>query len=147
MGTPQERMGAWLKIDALFAPPHSQPVMWMEADAGRERQVGTHADEHAAPALIVDVEVVLHHPPLRDLQMPAILLLVPDGDHDAGGLAALHNRDHRVRLRFRKYGSRSLSRRSSGASRIGAPHFCERLMAQFWNWLAISRTTFPLDRY
>src|SRR2546425_9717747 len=72
----------------------------MEAYAGRERQVGTHEDEHAAPALIVDVEVVLHHPPLRDLQMPAILLLVPDGDHDAGGLAALHNRDHRVRLRF-----------------------------------------------
>src|SRR5207244_12387120 len=30
----------------------------------------------------------------------AILLLVPDGDHDAGVLAALHNRDHRVRLRF-----------------------------------------------
>src|ERR1700684_1712452 len=32
--------------------------------------------------------------------MPAILLLVADGDHNAGGLAALHNRNHLVRLRM-----------------------------------------------
>src|ERR1044071_5950810 len=37
---------------------------------------------------------------LRDLQMPAILLLVPDGNHDAGRFAALDNRDHLVRLRL-----------------------------------------------
>jgi hypothetical protein len=54
----------------------------------------------ASPTRVVDVEVVLHDPALRDLQMPAILLLVPDGHHDAGRLAALHNRDYLVGLRF-----------------------------------------------
>ena len=81
-------MGALLKIDSLFAPTHSQPVMLIQADPSRERQVGAHADEHAAPAFVLAVEVVPHHPALRDLQMPAVLLLVADGDHDPGRFAA-----------------------------------------------------------
>jgi hypothetical protein len=74
-------------------------VVPVKADLCRKRQVRTHADEHAAPALVVYVDV-LHHPALRDLQMPAVLLLVPDRDHDACGLAAFHDRDHLVRFCF-----------------------------------------------
>src|ERR1700729_984887 len=85
MGAPQERIGALLEIDTLFAHSHCQPVMLIQADAGRERQVGAHTDEHGSPMLGGDVEVVLHHPPLRHLQMPAVILLVPDGDHNAAG--------------------------------------------------------------
>src|SRR5580700_10548511 len=102
MGAPQECIGALLKIDALLAHAHCQPMMLIEADAGRERQVGAHTYEHASPMLVVDVEVVLHYPALRHLQMPAVILLVPDGDHNAGGLAALHNGDHLVGFRFPK---------------------------------------------
>src|ERR1051326_8573794 len=42
---------------------------------------------------ILDVEVVLHDPALRHLQMPAVLRLVPDGCQDARGFARLQDRN------------------------------------------------------
>ena len=66
-------------MDALFPHAISQPVMLVQADTRREWKVGTHADEHSSPACVVDVEVVLDHPALDQLQMPAIILLVTVG--------------------------------------------------------------------
>jgi hypothetical protein len=40
----------------------------------------------------------LDHPALRDLQMPAILLFVPNGDHDPGWFPALHNGNDLIRF-------------------------------------------------
>jgi hypothetical protein len=50
------------------------------------------------PVLGGFVEVVLNHPALRDLQMPAILFLVADRNHDAGRFARLQNGDYLVGL-------------------------------------------------
>jgi hypothetical protein len=76
-GAAQERIGTLLKIDVLLAHAPTQPVMLIQTDTGRKRKMRTHADEHTAPVFVVDVEVVLHDPALRELQMPAILLLFP----------------------------------------------------------------------
>jgi hypothetical protein len=64
VGAPQKHVGALLKIDFRFAHACREPVMLVQADASANRQVEAHADEHSAPAVIVDVEVVLHHPPV-----------------------------------------------------------------------------------
>jgi len=77
------------KVDALLAHPIGEPMMLVEADPRRERQVGAHAHEHAAPAGVVDIEVVLKDPALGELQMPALGGPVADGGHDARGLARL----------------------------------------------------------
>jgi hypothetical protein len=67
----------------LLAQAVGQLVMLVETDSGGERKIGTHAHKDAAPAPVVDVEVVLHDPALSDLQMPAVLLGFTDGNHDA----------------------------------------------------------------
>ena len=53
--------------------------MLVETDAGRKVEVGTEANEHSAPVPIVEVEVVLNHPALGQLQMPAMVLWLADG--------------------------------------------------------------------
>jgi hypothetical protein len=73
-------------------------MMLVEANPRRERQVGANADEHAAPAGVVDIEVELNDPALGELQMPAVGGPVADGGHDAGGLAGLQNDDDRIGL-------------------------------------------------
>jgi len=98
IGAFQKSIRTLLKVDALFAHSRCQPVMLIQADAGRERQVRAHPDEHAAPALVIYVEVVLHDPALRDLQMPAIILLFSDSDHDASRFPVLHDCDHLIRF-------------------------------------------------
>ena len=72
--------------------------MLVEADSSREREVGAHTREHAAPSLVVDIEIVLNDPALGELQMPPIVGLVTDGDHDARWLARLQYDDDLVRL-------------------------------------------------
>jgi hypothetical protein len=93
-----ECVGVLLKIDVLLAHAVGQPMMLVEADPRRERQVRTHADENPPPALIIDIEVVLHDPALGELQMPAVGRLVADRDHDAGGFARLQHDDDLIRL-------------------------------------------------
>lgn len=77
-------------------------MMLVEADARGERQVRTHAHEHRAPPLVIHVEVVLHYPPLRNLQMPTVVFLVPNRDHDASRFPAFNDGDDRIRLSFPK---------------------------------------------
>jgi hypothetical protein len=60
--------------------------------------------KHPSPALVIDVEVILHYPPLRDLQMPAVIFLVSDGDQDAGRFPAFDNGHDLVRLGFPEVG-------------------------------------------
>jgi hypothetical protein len=68
-------------------------MMLIEADAGGERQVGTDADKHPSPLPVVDIEVVLNHPAIGDLKMPAVRFAVADRGHNASRLARLEN-DH-----------------------------------------------------
>ena len=65
--------------------PHAlgQPMMLIEADAGGERQVGTDADKHPSPLPVVHIEVVLGHPAIGDLKMPAVRFAVADRGHNA----------------------------------------------------------------
>ena len=76
-------------LEHLLKSAHalSQPVVLIEADTCRERQIGADAHEDPPPVWVVEVKVVLHNPALRQLQMPA--LFCPDGDHDPGRLVVL----------------------------------------------------------
>jgi hypothetical protein len=56
----KECIGTLLKIDAFGAHAVSQPVVLIETNTRRKRQIGTDANEHATPALVVNVKVVLH---------------------------------------------------------------------------------------
>ena len=94
-----EGIGALLEVDALLTHLVCEPVMLIEADAGGERKVGTDADEHPSPLPIVDVEIVLDNPSVRDLQMPAVRLAITDRCHDACRLASLENDHHGIRAR------------------------------------------------
>src|SRR6516165_3758137 len=91
-----EGIRALAEVDAFLAHLSGQPMMLVEADPRGEWQVGAHAHEHAAPSLIVDVEVVLNDPTLGELQVPTVDGLVADGDHDAGRFARLQHDDDLV---------------------------------------------------
>src|SRR6266498_1102519 len=95
----QEGVGALLEADALGPQLIRQPMVLVETDAGGERKVRTDAYEHAAPAPVVHVEVVLDDPALSELQVPAVVLRVPDGDHDPGRFSGLQDHHHFVGLR------------------------------------------------
>src|SRR6266481_8165768 len=64
IGTVEESVGTLLERDSFLAQAVGQPVVLIEADSGREREVGTNPHEDASPAPVVDVEVVLPHPAL-----------------------------------------------------------------------------------
>lgn len=123
IGATEERIGALLEINAFGAHAQGQPVVLVQANARREGQVRAHAHKHRPPALVVDIEVVLHDPALRDLEMPAVVLFVANGDHDAGGFAGLDDGHHLIGFGVAEIGFEDSSRRLSGASRMGAAHF------------------------
>jgi len=79
-------------------------VVLVETEACRKGEIGTHADEHPAPVSIVEVEVVLHDPALRQLEVPAVVLLFPDGDQNPCRFSCLQNEDNLVRLGMAKVG-------------------------------------------
>ena len=97
--TPKKSIRTLLKVDALGAHAGGQPVMLVETNPGRERKIGAHAHEHAAPALVVDIEVVLHDPAVCDLQVPAVDFLVADRGHDPRRLSGLEDDDDLIRAR------------------------------------------------
>src|SRR5258705_13704840 len=92
----EERIGTLLKIDAFGAHAVGQPVVLIEADARRKRQIGTDANEHPTPVLVVNVEVILHDPTLRELEVPA--LFFSDGYHDPGRFPGFENHHHLIVL-------------------------------------------------
>jgi hypothetical protein len=71
----QKRVGALLKVDALFSHPNRQPMVLVEAHPRGKWKIGTHAYEHAAPSLIVQIEVELIDPALLELQVGAVVIL------------------------------------------------------------------------
>jgi hypothetical protein len=87
---------ALLKIDPFGAHPVGHPVMLIEADACGKGQIGTGSYEHPTPALVVDVEVVLHDPALGQLQMPAVFRA--DRDHDPGRFPGFENHHYLIGL-------------------------------------------------
>ena len=78
----EECIGTLLKIDAFGTHALSQPVVLIETNARRERQIGADAHEHPAPTLVINVEVILHDPALSQPEVPAVF--GADGNHDAG---------------------------------------------------------------
>src|SRR5438067_11670210 len=68
----QKSIRALLEIEVLLMHPLGQPVMLIETDPRRERQIRAHANKHPAPAPVVDIEVVLYHPAVGDLKVPPI---------------------------------------------------------------------------
>jgi hypothetical protein len=95
-GATDEGVGALPEVDALLAQAVGEPMMLVEANPRRERQVRACAHEHPAPAGVVDVEVVLNDPALGELQMPAVGGFVADGGDDARRLARFQHDDDRV---------------------------------------------------
>ena len=71
-------------------------MMLIQAYSGGEGKVGTHADKHGPPVLVVEIEIVLIHPALLQLQMRTLVLLSSNGDQDAGGFASLQNDGHMI---------------------------------------------------
>ena len=90
----KEGIGTLLKIDAFGTHAVSQPMVLIEADPRRKRQIGTDANEHPTPVLVVDVKVVLHDPTGCQLEVPAVFC--PDGDHDAGRFPGFDNDNHPI---------------------------------------------------
>ena len=98
----EECIGTLLKIDAFGTHALSQPVVLIEANTRRKRQIGADAHEHPTPVLVVDVKVILHDPTLRQLQVPA--LCCSDGDQDAGRFPGFENEHHLIVLGVLKVG-------------------------------------------
>src|SRR5215469_11514100 len=86
MGAFQESVRALTKVDAFFPHLDSQPVVLVQTNPGREGKVGAHAYKHRAPAFIVQIEIVLIHPALFELQEGVVFLLSADRDQDSGWL-------------------------------------------------------------
>ncbi len=95
---PKKSIGALLEVDAFLAHAVRQPVVLIETNPGRERKVRTHANKDPAPALVVDIKVVLHDPAVGDLKMPAVELLLADRRHDACRFSGFQDDDHLIRL-------------------------------------------------
>ncbi len=93
MSASEERIGTLLKIDALAAHAVSQPMVLIEANARCKGQIGTDANKHATPVLVVNVKVILHDPTLRQLKVPAVFCA--DGNHDPSWFPGFEN-DHYV---------------------------------------------------
>ena len=71
-----------LETNALLAHTVGQPMVLIEADTGGEWQVRADAHEHSSPVPVIDINVVLNDPALRELKMPSVSDLVADGGHD-----------------------------------------------------------------
>jgi hypothetical protein len=145
--TVHERIGTLLKFDSFFPQVIGQPVMLIQVDPCGERQIGTKAYEHPSPAAVVDVEVVLLDPALRDLQMPAVILLVSDRNHDAGWFTSLE--DHHYLIRF---GPPEVWVHELIASAAGSLHdrnapLLRPIPHQFWKRSAIPRRISRLTGY
>src|SRR5260370_26432759 len=79
----KKSVGGLLKVDILLLHVPGDPVMLVDTDACRKREVGREANAHSAPVAIVDVEAVLNDPALSQLHVPAIVLFVPDRAENA----------------------------------------------------------------
>jgi len=133
MATLQKRVAALLKIDALLPHPNRQPVVLVQAHSGGEGKVGTYADKHAAPRLVVHIEVELIDPALFELQMRAVVLFAPNRHQDAGRFPRFEDHGDSVRCAVVQIGQHEIVaplilRRIHNRR---APHFSERFFNQF----------------
>jgi len=94
----EKSVGALLEVDPFLAHAVRQPVMLIETNPGREREVRAHANEDPAPALVVDIKVVLHDPAVCDLKMPAVELLVADRRHNTCRFSGFQDDDDLIGL-------------------------------------------------
>ena len=92
----EESVGMLLKLDWFLPQTVGQPIMLVEVDASRKREVRANPHEQASPMAVIDGEVVLGDPALPDLKVPAVFAGVSDGHHDAGGFACLEDHHYLV---------------------------------------------------
>src|SRR6266566_7528671 len=143
----QEGVATLLEIDPLRPQLIRQPVVLVQTNAGGKGKVRAGAHEHPSPMSVVHVEVVLDDPALGELQVPAIVLRVPNRDHDPSRFSGLEDRDHLVGLSALEIRLDKLVSPAWGASMMGTSHCWDRFLTQPWNWSAMSRKTFRLTGY
>ena len=102
----EKSIGTLLKIDAFGTHAVSQPVVLIETNTRRKRQIGTDAHEHPAPVWVVNIKIVLHDPTLGQLEVPTVFC--PDGDHDAGRFPGFENDHQLIGLSMLKIGSNKI---------------------------------------
>jgi hypothetical protein len=137
ISTPQESVGGRLKVNPLFPQAKGQPVVLVQAYPRGEGKVGRQAHKHPAPALVVELEVVLVGPTLLEFLVRAVVLLSPDGQQDAGRLPRLEDDGNSIAWAVPKIllnkiiSPLFLGRFHDGSA--GAPHFSDRFFTQYWN--------------
>src|SRR6516165_1826580 len=118
-GALQKGIAKLVERNALLSHAIRQPVMLIETNPGGEWEIGADAYEDSSPYLVIDVEIILGDPTIRDLKMPSVRDLIPDGDHDTRWLSCFEDDDDLIGLGRSKYGSTKSSRRPFGASMTG----------------------------
>ena len=96
VSTTGKGIGGLLEADSPLDQAIGNPVMLVQAEASRKRQVGADPHKDAPPLGIVDVEVVLNDPALFQFQMPTVFLFCSDSRHDARGFPRLEDADDLV---------------------------------------------------
>ena len=115
-------------MESLLPHAMGEPVMLVETDAGGKGEVGAQADEHPTPAAIVDIKVILHDPPLRQLQMPSVVLFVANGSQDACWFSCLQDDDHLVGFGMTKIGLDKVVASTFGSFQDGGVPFLATIL-------------------
>src|SRR5215469_8341836 len=97
-GALQKGIAKLLERNALLSHAIRQPVMLIETNPGGEWEIGADAYEHSSPYLVIDVEIVLGDPAIRDLKMPSVCGLISDSDHDTRRLSCFEDDDDLIGL-------------------------------------------------
>ncbi len=106
----EEGIGALGEADAALPQPAGQPLVLIEAEAGGGRQAEADPDKQGSEPPVVQVEVVLVHPALLELQGIAVGRLAIDTHDDAGRLAGLEDHHNLVGLGAAEVGGRRTRR-------------------------------------
>jgi hypothetical protein len=94
----EKGIGALPEVDVFFSHSIGEPVVLVQADPRREGKIRAHPNEHAPPTRIVEVDTVLIHPALCELEMPPVLLLVPVGNQDSRRLPGFQDQHNLIGL-------------------------------------------------
>src|SRR5262245_48652460 len=76
----------------------SQPVMLVQSQTSRKREIRANSDKQSAPLAVIHIEVVLLDPALFQLQMPAIFFLISDSGQNPCRFSRLENADDLIGL-------------------------------------------------
>jgi hypothetical protein len=136
----EEGIAALPKGPALSPQARGEPVMLIETHPGGEGEVGTDADEQAAPLPVDQIEVVLNGPPPFVLPMPAVVLA--DRHQIPGGFARLQDEDDMIGVGPTEVRvDERVAPLVRGGLQDGHPPFRRLCDDHCWYWVAMSRRT------